>query len=34
MHYFQKGGTGREFVVLRKADQIVGFAELMMISHQ
>lgn len=28
MHYFQKGGTGREFVVLKRAGQIVGFCRI------
>ena len=28
MHYFQKGGTGREFVVLKKNDKIIGFSRI------
>lgn len=28
IHYFQRGGTGREFVVLEKQDGIVGFCRI------
>jgi GNAT superfamily N-acetyltransferase len=28
IHYFKKGGTGREFVVLKKWDQIIGFCRI------
>ncbi|GAB2569266.1 GNAT family N-acetyltransferase [Gracilibacillus alcaliphilus] len=28
MHYFQKGGKGREFIVLKKADKIIGFCRI------
>ncbi|WP_286171676.1 GNAT family N-acetyltransferase [Gracilibacillus phocaeensis] len=28
MHYFEKGGTGREFVILKKANQIIGFCRV------
>lgn len=28
IHYFQKGGTGREFVVLKKDEQIIGFCRI------
>ncbi|WP_042142527.1 GNAT family N-acetyltransferase [Paucisalibacillus sp. EB02] len=28
VHYFQKGGTGREFVVLKEKDEIVGFCRI------
>lgn len=28
IHYFKKGGTGREFVVLKKAGQIIGFCRI------
>lgn len=28
MHYFKKGGTGREFVVLKKNDEILGFSRI------
>jgi len=28
MHYFRKGGTGREFAVLKKNDQIIGFCRI------
>lgn len=28
LHYFQKGGTGREFVVLKKNDKIIGFSRI------
>jgi GNAT superfamily N-acetyltransferase len=28
IHYFQRGGTGREFVVLEKGDRFVGFCRL------
>jgi GNAT superfamily N-acetyltransferase len=28
IHYFQCGGTGREFLVLEKEDQIIGFCRL------
>lgn len=28
MHYFQKGGTGREFVVLKKNHKIIGFCRI------
>jgi GNAT superfamily N-acetyltransferase len=28
IHYFQKGGTGREFVVLKKAGRIIGFCRI------
>lgn len=28
MHYFAKGGTGREFIVLKKAGHIIGFARI------
>jgi GNAT superfamily N-acetyltransferase len=28
IHYFNRGGTGREFVVLRKAGQIIGFCRM------
>ncbi|MEN2768665.1 GNAT family N-acetyltransferase [Ornithinibacillus xuwenensis] len=27
-HYFRKGGTGREFVVLKKGNQIIGFCRI------
>ncbi|MCH1625948.1 GNAT family N-acetyltransferase [Ferdinandcohnia quinoae] len=27
-HYFKKGGTGREFVVLKKGDKIIGFCRI------
>ncbi len=28
IHYFEKGGTGREFVVLKKKDEIIGFCRM------
>lgn len=28
MHYFEKGGTGREFVVLKKNGKIIGFCRI------
>lgn len=28
LRYFQKGGTGREFVVLKKNDKIIGFSRI------
>lgn len=28
IHYFQKGGTGREFLVLKKNNQIIGFCRI------
>src|SRR5690625_4046900 len=28
MHYFNKGGKGREFVVLKKEEQIIGFCRI------
>ncbi|MBO1001977.1 GNAT family N-acetyltransferase [Pseudogracilibacillus auburnensis] len=28
IHYFQKGGTGREFVVLKKGRRIIGFCRI------
>ncbi|WP_066315597.1 GNAT family N-acetyltransferase [Bacillus sp. FJAT-29814] len=27
-HYFRRGGTGREFVVLKKAEEIIGFCRI------
>lgn len=29
MKYFEMGGTGREFVVLKKKGKLLGFVELM-----
>lgn len=28
IHYFKKGGMGREFVIMRKAHQIIGFSRI------
>ncbi len=28
LHYFQRGGTGREFVVLKKENKIIGFSRI------
>lgn len=28
MHYFSKGGTGREFVILKKNNKIIGFSRI------
>ncbi|WP_368901704.1 GNAT family N-acetyltransferase [Oceanobacillus oncorhynchi] len=28
IHYFQKGGTGREFAILKKGQQIIGFCRM------
>lgn len=28
IHYFEKGGTGREFVILKKAGEIIGFCRI------
>lgn len=28
IHYFEKGGTGREFAVLKKKDKIIGFCRI------
>lgn len=28
IHYFKKGGTGREFVILKKVNEIIGFSRI------